>query len=35
VIEHNWNWFYQGGFESVLWSELTSMLDSIKTHLSQ
>lgn len=35
VIEHNWNWFYQGGFESVLWPELTSMLDSIKTHLSQ
>ena len=35
VIEHNWNWFYQGGFESVLWAELTGMLDSIKTHLSQ
>jgi hypothetical protein len=35
VIEHNWNWFYQGGFESVLWPELTDMLDSIKKHLSQ
>ena len=35
VIEHNWNWFYQGGFESVLWPELTNMLDSIKTHLSK
>lgn len=35
VIEHNWNWFYQGGLESVLWPELTNMLDSIKTHLSQ
>ena len=35
VIEHNWNWFYHGGLESVLWSELTEMLDSIKTHLSQ
>ena len=32
-IEHNWNWFYQGGLESVLWTELTGMLESIKTHL--
>jgi hypothetical protein len=35
VIEHNWNWFYHGGLESVLWPELTNMLDSIKTYLSQ
>ena len=35
VIEHNWNWFYHGGFESVLWAELTSMLESIQTNLSQ
>jgi hypothetical protein len=35
VIEHNWNWFYYGGLESVLWPELTNMLDSIKSHLSQ
>jgi hypothetical protein len=35
VIEHNWNWFYHGGLESVLWMELTHMLDSIKTHVSQ
>ena len=35
VIEHNWNWFYQGGFESVLWPELTDMLDSIKIYLSK
>ena len=35
VIEHNWNWFYQGGFESVLWTELTAMLDSIRTHLAE
>ena len=35
VIEHNWNWFYQGGFESVLWVELTDMLNSIKIHLSK
>jgi hypothetical protein len=35
VIEHNWNWFYKGGLESVLWTELTVMLNSIKTHLSR
>ena len=34
VIEHNWNWFYHGGLESVLWKELNGMLDSIKLHLS-
>ena len=34
VIEHNWNWFYQGGFESVLWPELTGMLDSIQAYLT-
>lgn len=33
VIEHNWNWFYHGGFESTLWSELIAMLDSIKSYL--
>ena len=33
VIEHNWNWFYKNGFESVLWQELNGMLDSIKEHL--
>ena len=35
VIEHNWNWFYHGGLESVLWKELDCMLQSIKTHVSQ
>ena len=35
VIEHNWNWFYKNGFESVLWQELDNMLDSIKTYLSK
>jgi hypothetical protein len=35
VIEHNWNWFYHGGLELVLWEELTHMLDSIKIHVSQ
>ena len=29
VIEHNWNHFYNGGFESVLWNELNAMLNSI------
>jgi hypothetical protein len=31
VIEHNWNHFYGGGFEAVLWNELTSMLNDIKS----
>lgn len=30
VIEHNWNHFYHGGFEAVLWKELQQMLDGIK-----
>ncbi len=30
VIEHNWNHFYSGGFETVLWTELTTMLQNIK-----
>ena len=29
VIEHNWNHFYGGGFEKVLWTELQEMLASI------
>lgn len=29
VIKHNWNWFYNGGFESVLWQELTDMLQQL------
>ena len=29
VIEHNWNHFYGGGFERILWTELTKMLNSI------
>ena len=31
VIEHNWNHFYNGGFEAVLWSELKDMLHDIKS----
>jgi hypothetical protein len=29
VVEHNWNHFYSGGLESVLWPELTGMLDAL------
>ena len=29
IIQHNWNHFYNGGFEAILWQELTAMLDEI------
>ena len=32
VIEHNWNHFYGGGFEAVLWTELQDMLNEIESH---
>ena len=31
VIEHNWNHFYNGGFEAVLWAELKGMLNDIES----
>jgi hypothetical protein len=31
VIEHNWNHFYNGGFEAVLWTELNEMLNGIES----
>ena len=31
VIEHNWNHFYGGGFEQLLWQELLEMLDGIES----
>jgi hypothetical protein len=31
VIEHNWNHFYGGGFEAVLWKELNEMLNEIES----
>jgi len=31
VIEHNWNHFYGGGFEAVLWAELKDMLNDIES----
>jgi hypothetical protein len=30
VIEHNWNHFYNGGFEQILWQELEQMLNGIE-----
>ena len=30
VIEHNWNHFYHGGFEAVLWQELKDMLNALE-----
>jgi hypothetical protein len=32
VIEHNWNHFYGGGFEAVLWTELQDMLNEIESN---
>jgi len=29
IVEHNWNHFYGGGFEKILWAELKDMLHSI------
>lgn len=29
TIRHNWNHFYNGGFEAILWDELQSMLKEI------
>jgi hypothetical protein len=30
IIEHNWNHFYHGGFEQILWQELQDMLNDIE-----
>lgn len=30
IVEHNYQHFYQGGFETVLWQEMTEMLANIK-----
>ena len=30
IIEHNWNHFYGGGFEAVLWQELQEMLNELE-----
>jgi hypothetical protein len=34
VIEHNYNHFYQGNFEKILWQELTGMLGNIRKDFS-
>lgn len=33
IIEHNYQHFYGGGFEQMLWQELTEMLSAIKHHI--
>ena len=35
VIEHNWNHFYGGSFEEILWAELQEMLNGIKSGSGQ
>jgi hypothetical protein len=30
IVEHNYNHFYRGGFESTLWQELQEMLDEFR-----
>jgi hypothetical protein len=30
IIQHNWNHFYNGGFEAVLWEELKDMLNELE-----
>jgi hypothetical protein len=30
IIEHNWNHFYSGGFEAILWQELKDMLNEFE-----
>ena len=34
VTEHNYNHFYSGAFENLLWQELTNMLDQIRVKFS-
>lgn len=34
TIEHNWNHFYNGGFEAVLWDELQMMLKDLNAESS-
>jgi hypothetical protein len=30
IVEHNWNHFYGGGFEKILWQELKDMLNDLE-----
>lgn len=34
IIRHNWDHFYNGSFEKVLWKELSMMLGEISDHFS-
>ena len=34
TIEHNWNHFYGGGFEAILWTELNEMLGALHAESS-
>ena len=34
IIRHNWDHFYNGSFEKVLWKELSTMLGEISDHFS-
>jgi len=29
IVKHNWNHFYGGGFEAILWQELQGMLNEL------
>ena len=31
IVEHNYNHFYGGAFEKILWDELNDMLNSIES----
>lgn len=35
IIKHNYNHFYYGNFEEILWKELTNMLDKLKTDIKK
>jgi hypothetical protein len=30
IVEHNYNHFYRGGFEQILWQELQEMLNEFR-----
>jgi tRNA(Glu) U13 pseudouridine synthase TruD len=34
IIQHNYNHFYNGAFESILWEELMTMLNSMAQYFN-
>jgi hypothetical protein len=34
IVRHNYNHFYNGAFEAILWKELTDMLDNMSDYLN-